>query len=206
MLSLYHHFDHTGWARYDKSAWELVGHKQLRSQPINCMYDVSKIYCISRVTIVMNIPRNYPQSKEKKFSSQPSSPKKETVPGKLGDWGQGGFGRTYVGRLNGSGHKKGNSLSQVQFSHSVVPDSLWPHGLHQARPPWPSTIPGVYSNSCPSSRWCLPTISFSVIPLSSCLHSFSTSESFEMNQFFASGGQSIGVSASASVLRMNVQD
>ena len=153
----------------------------------------------------MNIPRNYPQSKEKKFSSQPSSPKKETVPGKLGDWGQGGFGRTHVGRLNGSGHKKGNSLSQVQFSHSVVPDSLWPHGLHQARPPWPSTIPGVYSNSCPSSRWCLPTISFSVIPLSSCLHSFPASGSFQMSQFFKSGGQSTRVSASASVLPVHIQ-
>ena len=94
----------------------------------------------------------------------------------------------------------------VQFSHSVIFDSLQPHGLQHARPPCPSPTPGVYSNSHPLSRWCHPTISSSVIPFSSRLQSFPASGSFPMTQFFTSGGQSIGVSASASVLPMNIQD
>ena len=84
-------------------------------------------------------------------------------------------------------------------------DSLRPHGLQHARPPCPSPAPRVYSNSCPLSQWCHPTISFCVIPFSSCLQSFSASRSFQMSQFFASGGQRFGVSASASVLPMNIQ-
>ena len=96
-------------------------------------------------------------------------------------------------------------LSSVQFSCSVVSDSLKPHGLHHARPPCPSPTPGVYWNSCPSSWWCHPTISSSVIPFSSHLLAFPTSGSFLMSQLFASGGQSIGASASASVLPMNIQ-
>ena len=84
--------------------------------------------------------------------------------------------------------------------------TLQPHGLQHARPPWPSPTPGVYSNSCPLSQWCKPTISSSVIPFSSCLQSFPASGSFQMSQFFASGGQSIEVSASASVLLINIQD
>ena len=94
----------------------------------------------------------------------------------------------------------------VQFSHSVMSDSLWHHGLQYARPPCPSPTPGVYSNPCPLSQWCHPTISSSVIPFSSCLQSFPASGSFQMNLFFASGGQNIGVSASAAVLPMNIQD
>ena len=97
-------------------------------------------------------------------------------------------------------------ISSVQFSHSVVSDSLWPHGLKHARPPCPSPTPGVYSNSCPLSRWCHPTVSSFVIPFSSCLQSFPASGSFQMSQFFASGGQSIGASVSASVLPMNIHD
>ena len=93
-----------------------------------------------------------------------------------------------------------------QFSHSVISDSLWPHGLQHARPPCSSPTPGVYLNSCPSSRWCHPTISSSVIPFSSRPQSFPASGSFQINQFFTWGGQSIGVSASASVLPMNIQD
>jgi len=92
--------------------------------------------------------------------------------------------------------------SSVQFSRSVVSNSLWPHGLQHTRPPCPSPTPGVYSNSCPLSRWCHPTISSSVVPFSSCLQSFPASGSFQMSQLFASGGQSIGVSASKSVLPM----
>ena len=92
-----------------------------------------------------------------------------------------------------------------QFSCSVVSDSLWPHGLQHTRPSCPSATPGVYSNSCPSSWWCHPTISSSVVPFSSCLHSFPASWSFPMSQFFASGGQSVGVSASTSVPPMNIQ-
>ena len=96
--------------------------------------------------------------------------------------------------------------SLVKFSHTVVSDSLWPHGLQHARPPCPSWIPGVYSNPCPLSRWCHPTISSSVIPFFSCLQSFPESGSFPMSWFFPTGGQSIGASASASVLPMNIQD
>ena len=77
----------------------------------------------------------------------------------------------------------------VQFSHSVASDSLWPHGLQHTRPPCPSPAPGAYWNSCPLSRWCHPTTSCSVVPFSSCLQSFPASESFQMSQFFASGGQ-----------------
>ena len=97
-------------------------------------------------------------------------------------------------------------FSSIQFSRSVMSDSLWPHGLQHARPPCPSPIPGVYPNSCPLSRWCHPTISSSVVPFSSHLQSFPVLGSFQMSQFFASAGQSIGVSASASVLPMNIQD
>ena len=93
----------------------------------------------------------------------------------------------------------------VQFSRSVVSNSLWPHELQHARPPCPSSTPRVYSNSYPLSRWCHPTISSSVIPFSR-LQSFPASGSFQMSQFFASGGQSIGVSASAPVFPMNIQD
>ena len=85
-------------------------------------------------------------------------------------------------------------------------DSLQPHGLQHARPPCPSPTPGVYSHSCPLSWWCHPTISSSVIPFSSCLQSFPASGSLQMSQFFTSGGQSIGVSASTSDLPMNIQD
>ena len=85
-------------------------------------------------------------------------------------------------------------------------DSLWPHALQHARPPCLSPAPGVYSNSCPFNRWCLPTISLAVIPFSSHLQSFPTSGSFQTSQFFASGNQSIGISALASVLPMNIQD
>ena len=94
----------------------------------------------------------------------------------------------------------------VQFSRSVISDSLRPHESQHARPPCPSQTPGVHSNSCPSSRWCHPAISSSVISFSSCPESLPASRSFPVNQLFAWGGQSIGVSASASVLPMNTQD
>ena len=94
----------------------------------------------------------------------------------------------------------------VQFSHSVVSNSLWPHRPQHAMPPCPSPTPRVYSNTCPLSQWCHPIISSSVVPFSSCLQSFPASGSFPMSQLFASGGQSIGVSASTSVLPVNIQD
>ena len=97
-------------------------------------------------------------------------------------------------------------LNSVQFSHSVMSNSLWPHESQHARPPCPSPTPGVYSNSCLLSRWCRPAISSSVVPFSSCPQSLPASGSFPMSQLFAWGGQSIGVSASASVLPMNTQD
>ena len=96
-------------------------------------------------------------------------------------------------------------LSSVQFSSSVVSSSLRPHELQHARPPCPSPTPGVYTNSCPSSRWCHPAISSSVVPFSSCPQSLPASESFPMSQPFTSGGQSIGVSGLASVLQKNTQ-
>ena len=97
-------------------------------------------------------------------------------------------------------------IISVQFSHSVVSEYLQPHGLQHTSPPSPSPTPRVYSNSCPSSRWCHPAISSSVIPFSSCPQSLPASGSFPMSQLFASCGQSTGVSASASVLPMNTQD
>ena len=94
----------------------------------------------------------------------------------------------------------------VQFSHSVMSDSLQPNRLQHTRLPCPSPTPRACSNWCPSSRWCHSTISSSVVPFSSCLQSFPASGSFLMSQFFASGGQSIDASPSASVLPMNIQD
>ena len=97
-------------------------------------------------------------------------------------------------------------FSSVQLSHSVVSDSLWPHEPQQARPSCPSLTPAVHPNSCPSSRWCHPAISSSVVLFSSCLQSLPASGSFPMCQLFVSGDQSIGVSASKSVLPTNTQD
>ena len=99
-----------------------------------------------------------------------------------------------------------SKVSSVQFSCSVVSDSLRPHELQYTRPPCLSPTPGVHPNPCPLSRWCHPTISSSVVPFFSCPQSFPASGSFQMSQFFASGGQSIGVWASTSVLPVNTQD
>ena len=101
------------------------------------------------------------------------------------------------------------NICWVQFSYSVMSNSLQPHELQHARPPWhccPSPTPGVHSNLCPSSRWCHPAISSSVVPFSSCPQSLPASESFLMSQLFTWGGQSIGVSDSASVLPMSTKD
>ena len=107
-------------------------------------------------------------------------------------------------------HRKLNTdiweIHSVQFSRSVMSNCLWPHESQHARPPCPSQTPGVYSNSCPLSRWWHPAISSSVIPFSSCPQSLPASGSFPMSQLFAWGGQSVGVSASASILPMNTQD
>ena len=100
----------------------------------------------------------------------------------------------------------GNISSQVHFSCSVVSDSLWPHEPQHARPPCPSPTPGIHPNPRPLRWWCHPTISSSVVPFSSCCQSFLASGSFPLNQLFALGGQSTGVSASACVLPMNTQD
>ena len=96
-------------------------------------------------------------------------------------------------------------MKSAQFSHSVVSESLQPHGLQHTRPPCLSPTPGVYSNSCPLSQWCHPTISSSLVPFSSQLHCLPATGSFQMSPFFTSGSQSIGVSASAPVLPMNIQ-
>ena len=97
-------------------------------------------------------------------------------------------------------------MSSVQFSCSVVSDSLWPHESHHTRPPCPSPGPRVNPNSCPLSWWCHPTISLSVSPFSSCPQSYPAWGSFQMGQLFTSGGQSIGVSASTSVLPVHTWD
>ena len=109
--------------------------------------------------------------------------------------------------MRGTSNSSSSSLTGtfLQFSRSVVSDSLRPHELQHARPPCPSPAPGVHPNPCPLSQWCHPTISSSVVPFSSCPQSFLASGSFPMSQLFASGGQSIGVSASTSVLPMNTQ-
>ena len=131
------------------------------------------------------------------------------VTGKIHGW------RTKISSCKPSGtakkKKKGeNSAHRLIkarfFSHSVMSDSLWPHGLQHARLPCPSPTPRACSNTCPLSRWCHPTVSSSVILFSSCLQSFPASGSFPVSQFFTTGAQSIGVSDSASVLPMNIQD
>ena len=99
-----------------------------------------------------------------------------------------------------------DKLKNTQFSRSVMSDSLWPHELQHARPLYPTPTPGVHPNSCPFSRWCHPAISSSVVPFSSCPQSLPASESFPMSQLFTWGGQSIGVSALASVLPKNTHD
>ena len=104
------------------------------------------------------------------------------------------------------GRKVMTNLSSLQSSYSVMSDSLQPHEPQHARPPCPSPTPRVHPNPCPLSRWCHPTISSSVVPFSSFPQSFPASGSFPMSQLFTSGGQSIGVSASVSVLPMNTQD
>ena len=96
-------------------------------------------------------------------------------------------------------------FTSLHFSRSVLSNSLWPHELQHARPPCATPTSRAYPNSCPLSRWCHPTISSSVVPFSSCAQSFPASGSFQMSQLFASGGQSIRVSASTSVLSMNSQ-
>ena len=110
-------------------------------------------------------------------------------------------------KLKGKGGRDELEINRytLQFSRSVVPDSLWPHGLQHARPPCPSPTPRVHPNSCPLSQWCHPTISSSIVPFS-CLQSFPASGSFPMSQLFKSGGQSTGASASTSVLPVNIQD
>ena len=99
-----------------------------------------------------------------------------------------------------------NTFFYIQFSHSVMSDSLQPHGPQHARPPYPSPTPGVHPSPCPLSQWCHPTFSSSVVPFSSCLQSFPASGSFQISQFFTSDGQNIGISTSASFLPMNIQD
>ena len=106
----------------------------------------------------------------------------------------------------GSTSEQQRQVRSVKHSRSVVSDSSQPHGLQHTRPPCPSPTSRVYSNSSPLSQWCHPTISSSVIPFSSCPQSFSASGSFQTSQFFASGGQSIGFSTSASDLPMSIQD
>ena len=122
----------------------------------------------------------------------------------MGSCGKSLLGRNNLLKISRTPSK--TYLASVQFSHSVVSDSLWPHESQHTRPPCPSPTPRVYPNPCPSSQWCHPAISSSVVPFSSCPKSFPALGSFPMSQLFAWGGQSIGVSASISVLPVNTQD
>ena len=119
---------------------------------------------------------------------------------------QGFLGGSVVKYLPANAGDTGSILQFSKFSPSVVSDSLWPYEPQHASAPCPSPTPGVHPNPCPLSWWCHPTISSSVVPFSSCPQSFPASGSFPMSQLFASGGQSIGVSASTSVLPVNIQD
>ena len=119
------------------------------------------------------------------------------------DWAVYAYSRRGLSRIP---HRIGSKVNSLQFGSVPQSLTLWPHGLQHSRLPCHSPTTGACSNSCPLSRGCHPTISSSVIPFSSCLHSFPVSGSFSMSQFFALGGQSIGVPASASVLPMNIQD
>ena len=103
-------------------------------------------------------------------------------------------------------HENISTITSVQFSRSVLSESIWSHESQHSRPPCPSPTPGVYSNSCPLSQWCHPAISSSVVPFSSCPQPLPASGSFPMSQLFTWDGQSTGVSASALVLTMNTQD
>ena len=108
--------------------------------------------------------------------------------------------------INATNYIATHHVNSIQFSHSVMSDSLWSYWLQHSRLPCPSPTLGVYSNSCSLIRWCHEIISSSVIPFSSCPQSFPASGSFQMSQLFVSGGQSIRVSASTLVLPMNIQD
>ena len=114
--------------------------------------------------------------------------------------------QTFIKCMNTMNKISPGFVNSFQFSLSVVFNSLWPHELQHSRPPCPSLTARVHPNSCPLSRWCHPTISSSVVPFFSHLQSFPESASFQMSQLFASGDQSIGVSASTSFLPMNIQD
>ena len=107
--------------------------------------------------------------------------------------------------LHSPGLGVSSEREELSFSHWVMSDSLWPHGLQHTRPPCPSPSPRVCPSSCPMNQWCHPTISSSVVPFSSCLQSFPVSGSFPMSRLFTSGGQSVGASTSASVLSMNIK-
>ena len=112
----------------------------------------------------------------------------------------------YQGNENQNQNEMSPHICSVQFSCSVISNSLWPHKLQHTRPSCPSPTPGVHPNPCPLSQWCHPTISSSVVPFSSCPQSFPASGSFQKSQLFVSGGQTTGVSASTSVLPMKTQD
>ena len=130
-----------------------------------------------------------------------------TIPVISSYWGDGGVKYVWANLIKAVVKEEyGFPRGSVQFSHSFVSDSLPPHGLQHARLPCPSPTPRACSNSCQSSRWCHPTVSPTVVPFSFYPQSFPASGSFQMSQFFTSGGQSTGVSASISVLPMNTQD
>ena len=178
------------WVLKNSCFWTLVLEKTLESpldckeiQPVHPKGNQSRTF-IGRINVETETPILWPpNAKNWLIWKDPDTGK---------DW------RSHVPQIR--------PISSVQFSCSVMSESLQPHEPQHARPPCPSPIPGVYSNPCPLSWWCHPAISSSVVPFSSCPQSFPASGSFPMSQLFMSGGQSIGVSASTSVLPMNTED
>ena len=171
-----------------------------------CVCALSRVQLfVTLQTVAHQIPLSMEFSRQEYWSGFPF-----TFPGGLSDPGikpaspalAGGF---FTNWATWEAHLNSIQFSSVQISRSVMSDSLWPHESQHTRPPCPSPSPGVHSNSRPSSQWCHPAISFSVVPFSSCPPSLPASESFPISQLFAWGGQSTGVSASASVLPKNTQ-
>ena len=184
-------------------------------QPVHLEGNQSWIF-IERTDVEVEIPIHRPPDvknwliwKDPNVGKNWSQEKKGTTEDEIVGWDHWLKGYEFEQALGdgvaGLGHRRSFWGASVQFSRSVMSDSLQPHELQRGRP-CPSPTPGVHPNPCPLSQWCHPAISSSVITFSSCPQSFPALGSFQMSQLFASGGQSIGVSASTSVLSMNIQD
>ena len=206
-------FSNCGWETSIGITWELMRNtdsqtlpKTAQSQTLIHFNNPSRWFWYARLGVpnirIVQVPEHHSQRFYINQNDQIFCPSLQLLP----SWSHPGLSLFPDHPLYLIGFTRACGQPSVQFSHSVVSDSLPPHGLQHARVPCPSRTPGAYSNSCPSGQWCHPTISSSFVPFSSYCKSFPVSGSFQMSQFFTSGGQSIGVSASTSVLPMNIQD